>query len=324
MGHQSRREFIGAASAAAMGGAFAWPQFGRGEETIAPESEKAGTMPMVTLGSTGRTVPRLGIGCAPLARLKGPDDKPIAILRRAFDCGVRYLDTAPSYSRGRSERLIAAAMQGYDRDEFFIATKALERNGDDARRGVEQSLKRLGVAHVDLLQVHAVADDWRSLFGDDAVLKALEKASEEGIIKHIGITGHKNPRYLIEAVKRYPFVTALVPVNPLDTKHLSFTREFLPVAKERGVAVVAMKVFAGGGLLAGGRFTARQCLHYALSRDPVAVVVPGCDALSHVDEACAAAMDFKPLTAEQQAALEARAGEHKGRKSEWYKEPRSE
>jgi len=321
MAMQDRRGFLGAASAIAIGGAFAWPRFGWGEQKNATRaSAKSAALPTASLGPIGRTVPRLGIGCAPLARLKGDDAKPIAILRRAFDCGVRYIDTAPTYSRGRSERLIGEALQGYDRRDFFIATKALDRGGDDARRGVEGSLKRLRVERIDLLQVHAVAKDWKSIFGNDAVLKALETARQEGLIGHLGITGHQNPKYLIEAIRRYPFATALVPVNPLDTKYLSFIREFLPFAKERGMAVIAMKVFAGGGLLADGRFTAAECLHYALSQDAVSVAVPGCDAIEHVDEACAAVTGFKLLSAEQQAALEARAGEHKGRKSEWYKE----
>ena len=197
---------------------------------------------------------------------------------------MRYLDTAPSYSRGRSEKLIGLALEGYERGEFFIATKTLYRNGDEARRELDDSLKRLNVDYVDSVQAHALRGDVDALFGPEAVLKAMEKAREEGLIRHIGVTGHANPKYMIDAIRRYPFATVLVPVNPLDFSHLSFTREFLPAARERKTPVIAMKVFADGSLLRDGLFTARQCLHYALSHDPVAVVVPGCDAIRHVEE----------------------------------------
>ncbi|MHC4107006.1 MAG: aldo/keto reductase [Planctomycetota bacterium] len=149
---------------------------------------------------------------------------------------------------------------------------------------------------------------------------ALEKARDEGLIRHIGITGHRNPRYLVDAVRRYEFATALVPVNPLDVKHLSFIRDFVPVAAERGVAVIAMKIYAGGRLLDGGRFTAAELLRYALSREHVPVAVPGCGEVAHVQEAYEAVSRFESLSAEELAALEDRAGAHRGKRSEWYKE----
>ncbi|MHC4415351.1 MAG: aldo/keto reductase [Planctomycetota bacterium] len=279
------------------------------------------SLPLVTLGRTGRVVPRLGFGGAPVGRMKDSDEA-VEVVRAAVRLGVRYLDTAPSYSRGRSEERIGAAIagSGVDRGDFFIATKTLRRDGGGARRELDESLRRLGVDYVDALQVHEVHDDVDSLFGNHAVLKALEKARDEGLIRHIGITGHRNPTYLVEALRRYEFATALVPINPLDTKHLSFADELLPVTEERGVAVIAMKVYAGGSLLKGGRFTASELLGYALSRPQVAVAVPGCDQIAHVEQACEAVREFEPLTASRRAALEKRAGPHRGKSSEWYKE----
>jgi len=319
MHRYTRREFLLAASTVAAAGGWGRRAVGQqsGAKQVAPRRTRP--LPTIALGSTGRTVPRLGLGTAPVARLES-EEQAIAILRRAFDLGVRYLDTAPSYSRGRSERLIGRALEGYDRGEFFIATKTLYRKGDEARRELDGSLKRLNVDYVDSVQAHALRGDVDALFGPEAVLKGLEKARGEGLFRHIGVTGHANPKYLIDAIRRYPFATVLVPVNPLDVSYLSFTREFLPAARDREIPVIAMKVFADGSLLRDGLFTARQCLHYALSQDPVAVVVPGCDAIRHVEEAHAAVIDFKPLTAEAQAELEQRAGEARGEKDEWYKE----
>jgi len=83
-----------------------------------------------------------------------------------------------------------------------------------------------------------------------------------------------------------------------------------------------MKVFAGGGLLEGGRFTAGELLRYALSTPPVAAAVPGCDAVAHVEAAHAAVSGFQALSADERAALEERAGAHRGKESEWYKPDR--
>ncbi|MHC4416899.1 MAG: aldo/keto reductase [Planctomycetota bacterium] len=280
-------------------------------------------LPTITLGRTGRAVPRLGFGGAPIGRLRSAEDA-VEVVQAAIRLGVRYLDTAPTYGRGRSETRIGAALAGcgVDRGDFFIATKTQRRDEAGARRELEESLGRLGVDYVDALQVHQVHDDVDSVFGNGAVLEGLEQARDEGLIRHIGITGHRNPAYLVEALGRFEFATALVPVNPLDVKYLSFVREFLPVAAQRGTAVIAMKVFAGGRLLSDGRFTAGELLRYALSTPHVAVAVPGCDAVGHVNQAYAAVSGFEPLSADERAALEDRAGAHQGKESEWYKQER--
>ncbi|MCI0345816.1 MAG: ABC transporter substrate-binding protein, partial [Chloroflexi bacterium] len=101
-------------------------------------------------------------------------------------------------------------------------------------------LERLGLDQVDSISAHEVHDDVESLFGPGAVLAALRKAKDEGLTRHIGITGHRNPKYLVAAVERFEFDTALVPVNPLDRRHLSFIEDFASVAARRGVAVVAV------------------------------------------------------------------------------------
>jgi aryl-alcohol dehydrogenase-like predicted oxidoreductase len=80
-----------------------------------------------------------------------------------------------------------------------------------------------------------------------------------------------------------------------------------------------MKVFAGGRMLADGEFTAGELLRYARSTPPVAAAVPGCETVSHVEEAHAAVSGFKALTAQERASLEARTGAHRGKESEWYK-----
>jgi aryl-alcohol dehydrogenase-like predicted oxidoreductase len=313
----SRRSFLALSSAAL---ALPVRVVVGSDEQDDPTSPPA-PLPTVTLGRTGRTVPRLGFGGAPIGRLSSARDA-VEVVKAAVRFGVRYLDTAPSYSRGRSEQRIGAALAacGVDRSELFIATKTLRRDGSGARRELEESLERLGTDYVDALQVHEVHDDVDNVFGEGAVLEALQKAKEEGLIRHIGITCHRSPAYIVEAVRRYDFDVALVPVNPLDVKHLSFVQEFLPLAAEKGTAVIAMKVYGGGSLLDDDRFTAGELLRYALSTPQVDVAVPGCDEIAHVEEAHTAVSGFEVLTADERTALEERAGAHRGKKSEWYKD----
>jgi len=255
------------------------------------------------------------------------------VLFDAFRLGVRYVDTAPSYAAGESERRVGAALKrwlkesaGSAREDFYIATKTLMRDADGARRELEESLERLELESVDSVQCHEVHDDWESLFAAGGVIEGLEKARAEGLVKHVCITGHRDPKWLVEAVKRYPFATALVPVNPIDVQHKSFVRDFLPVAVENNVAVIAMKVFGGGFLLnsAGddGKpiYSADDLLTYALAQDGVAVVVPGCDRIAHVREAAAAVAAYRRPDSEFLKALEGRAPHHEGKETEWYKD----
>ncbi len=317
-----RRRFL--KSSAALGAACVAPWRFGSRARPCPHAFAPDDLPTVRLPGTGRVLPRLGFGGFPISRLK-TDDEGVRVVLRAIERGVRYFDTAPSYGNGRSERRIGQAIveSGISREELFIATKTLRRDGKGARAELEESLDRLGVEYVDAVAVHEVHDDVDSLFGESSVVRALEKARDEGLIRHIGITGHRNPMHIAAAINRYSFATALVPVNPIDKKHLSFINGLLLVAGERGVGVIAMKVYGGGSLLAEERFTPNELLRYALSQPHVAIVVPGCEAVSHVDEACEGVVGFEPLAIGEQAELERRAGEHLGKKSEWYKDEKA-
>lgn len=281
-------------------------------------AQRAAELETKELGSTGRKLPRLGLGCYPLATVSD-DAAAIGIVAHAHELGVRYFDTAPSYGSGRSERLVGAALRGKPRDELWIATKTLERKADGARRELEESLKRLGLDYVDSLQCHEVHDDWETLFAKDSVLDALQKAKDEKLVRHIGLTCHRHPKYAKAAIERFPFATALVPVNPIDVQHFSFVQEFLPFAAEKKVAVIAMKLFAGGKLVNDHHLPAKDCLTYALAQPQVSVIVPGCDSIAQMDEAFSVANGFAAPSSEVLRDIERRAGLHEGTTTEWYK-----
>ena len=282
------------------------------------DSKPHAALATVMLRANGKQVPKLGIGCSPLATL--PDaEAALAILGRAFDAGVRYVDTAPSYSNGASERRIGQALRGRKRAEFCLATKTLRRDADGARRELEESLRRLGVERLDCLQVHEIHEDVADLDEKKGVLAALCKARDEKLIESIGVTCHRDPRFAQEALRRFPFVQVLCPVNAIDPLHRSFVREFLPYARERQTDVIAMKVFAGGSLPQRRSISAADCLRYALSREGVTVVVPGWQSVAQVDEALQVARGFAALGTDRIAALEASAAPHEKKRSEWYK-----
>lgn len=308
-----RRQLLRLGVGAAAAGAIA--RLAESQEK--PASGPAKELPSAALGGTKRRLPRLGLGCFPLSTLAA-EEPAVAVVRRALELGVRYFDTAPSYGNGSSERRVGAAIHGFDRASLYLATKTLARDADGARRELEESLKRLGVSFVDAIQVHEVHEDWESLFRKGGVVEGLEKAREEGLARFLGLTGHRDPAFVAKAIERHPFATALVPVNPIDPQHRSFVRDFLPAAAKRGVAVVAMKIFAGGKLLSEKRATAAELVGYALAQPQVSVIVPGCASVAELEEAHAAALAPLP-GAEALAALEKKVGEHRGKDSEWYK-----
>lgn len=272
-----------------------------------------------TLGQTGRELPILGLGCYPLGG--GDEGEAVAVVKRALESGARYFDVAPSYHDGASENRLGKGLEGFAREELFVATKTLERDGDKALRELERSLNRLGLEYVDSVQVHEVrsSEDVAALFKDGGVIKALEGAREKKKLRHIGISAHRDPAVLVEACERYEFATALVPINPLDVKHASFIKGFLPVARSKGIGVIAMKVYAGGALVGpDSKVQPGELVRFALAQDGVSLAVPGADSVAHWDEARYAAAQPLPDDEECQRIIAA-VGDHKGKSSEWYK-----
>lgn len=240
------------------------------------------TLPTMTLGRTGRVIPRLGMGTYPLGYIKD-DDVAVEILTTAIQLGVRYFDTAPTYTKGRSEyRLgLALAASGIDRSEFYIATKTKERNGAKARQSLEDSLSRLGLDYVDAIQAHQILSDVGELFGPGQALEAFVQARADGLAKYIGATSHgKDPHYINYAINHFQFDTVLFPVGLASPEFIEST---LPIAIEQNLGVIGMKVYKSGFLLTVGGFTPQQCVGFSLDVPGVNVIIPGFDDLAQVE-----------------------------------------
>ncbi|NJL49533.1 MAG: aldo/keto reductase [Leptolyngbyaceae cyanobacterium SM2_5_2] len=267
-------------------------------------------LPTRQLGRTDMVVPVLGLGgsASPLSR-PGAEAEAIAIIERAYAGGIRYFDTAANY--GPSEERLGQVLPAV-RSEVRIATKTSQRDRDGAWRQLEQSLQRLRTDYLDVWQFHALTYDWdldTILNGQKGAIKAAEEAKAQGLIRAIGITGHNNPDILVKALNRYPFDTALVPINAADPQTASpFINHLLPVAQQHNTGIIAMKVPAYGRLFQPGALTGMaEALGYALSQPQVHCAIVAADTLAQLEENLTAASAFQPLSTAALASIEQRA-----------------
>lgn len=251
-------------------------------------------------GKTGERMPILSLGCQRLVDEEGcSEEQAQAILYRALERGVRYFDTAWAYSKGQSEQRVGLVAK-YRRKEMWIATKTWDATRDGARRQLDESLTRLQVDYVDEWRLHNVYDFERldAMTGPDGALEAAIQARDEGLLRFISISGHSNPQVQVEALRRFPFDTALVAVSVLDHFIHSFAEEFLPVAQHRGVGVVGMKIIGYKAL----SHVADGALRYALGL-PLTTVIVGCSTMGQLEADLAVADEFAPMNGPERLAF---------------------
>ena len=264
-------------------------------------------MPTRPLGKTGHNVSLFSLGGLATVTQDGREEDAVAIINRALDLGVNFIDTASRYGDGISETHIGMVMKER-RNEVFLATKSHDFTYDGTMRLFEQSLERLQTDYIDLYQHHYVNTSGHlgQIKEKNSARHAFEKLKEEGVIGHIGITGHSS-QVLADAIEDYPYETALITLNPAgssmdDIGHLD---RFFRVAKERDVGVIAMKVFGGGGLMNQG-FTPKQLLSYVYSY-PVSTAIVGISVIPHLEQNVEITKNFEQLSEEEMAAIRRRA-----------------
>jgi aryl-alcohol dehydrogenase-like predicted oxidoreductase len=263
-------------------------------------------MPERPLGKTGHNVRLFSLGGQATLEKEGTLEESVAIINRAIDLGVNYLDTAAAYGRGISQKYIGEVMKTR-RKEVFLATKTHNRTRDGSLELLEESLKSLQTDHLDLWQLHNIRTDEQleTIFGKDGAIEALEKARNEKMVRFLGITGHFNPDVLIRGLKRYDFDTILMALNPSDNNFLPFQKELLPLANEKNMGVIGMKIPARSRLFRPGGITAmKDAMTYVLTL-PVSTVIVGCDDVRQLEENISIAASFEPLPKADMARLEA-------------------
>lgn len=208
-------------------------------------------MEYTTFGKMGVRVSKLGLGGAPLGGDYGPvtDEQVTEVIDRALDLGINFIDTAPLYGRGESERRIGKALQG-KREKVFLASKAVMRGEsysyDNTIRSVEESLKRLGTDYLDLIQMHELSE-LNTEIGMNETIPAFLKLKEQGKVRAIGVNAF-NPALLLPFI-RSGHIDSVQTFCRYMLIDYSAMDELLPTAREHGVSVINGSVL-GMGLLA--------------------------------------------------------------------------
>ncbi|MGA2572376.1 MAG: aldo/keto reductase [Terracidiphilus sp.] len=288
-------------------------------------------MPTRNLGKTGYKVGIFSLGGQAALEKAGNFGAAVPIVERALDLGVNYIDTSSIYGGPDrwSEQYIGKVM-ARRRGEAFLATKTKERTRDGSLRMIERSLELLHTDHVDLWQLHDVGTptDIDEIFATGGAMEALLEMKEQKVVRFLGLTGHYRPDALMEGIRRYPFDTILMAMSAADPHHYSFNAELLPLAVERQMGIIGMKIPGRGRLLSTwtpqplevqkhmwegmvpaptpGTLTMREAMFYTLSR-PVSTVIVGCDSIAQLEENVRIARAFTPLSDAQATALVARA-----------------
>ena len=258
------------------------------------------------LGSTGEKVSVIGVGGWHLS-LKHVDEKlAIRIVREAVDRGINFMDNCWDYNRGISERRMGKALKNGYREKVFLMTKIDGRTKKLAAKQLDDSLKRLKVDYVDLVQHHEILrfEDPHRIFDEkEGAHLALIEAQKAGKVRFLGFTGHKDPHihlHTLDVAKEhgYKFDTVQMPLNVMDAHYRSFAKLVVPRLVKEKIAVLGMKSMANGILLKSKTVTPIECLHYAMNL-PTSVVIAGIDSMKILEQAFEAVRTFKQMTKKQ-------------------------
>jgi aryl-alcohol dehydrogenase-like predicted oxidoreductase len=329
----NRRSFLKSTGrmTAAVVGSVSLPKLPATAEAKSPDTPRTEPMPTRNLGKTGYKIGIFSLGGQ--AALEKPHNEDIAlpIIEKALDLGVNYIDTSSIYGGPErwSEQYVGKVMKRR-RNAAFLATKTKERTREGSKRMIDKSLQLLQTDHIDLWQLHDIGTmhDIDEIFAKGGAMEALLEAQDGKIVKYLGITGHYRPEALMEAIHRHPFDTILMAVNAADPHHFSFSEQLLPLAVEKQMGIIGMKVPARGRILStwtpppieqqkhtwegmvlaptAGTLHMREAMYYSLSL-PVSTVIIGCDSTAQLEENVQLAREFTPLSHQQMATLTQRA-----------------
>ncbi len=332
---QGRREFLKAGGAVAAALVAPGAVLAETPKTMPPLPTNPVTlkaMPTRNLGRTGYKVGIFSLGGQAALEKANNFDVAVPIVERALDLGVNYIDTSSIYGGPErwSEQYVGKVM-AKRRNEAFLATKTKERTRDDSMRMIEKSLQLLQTDHVDLWQLHDVGTqyDVDQIFAKGGAMEALLEMQQQKVVRHLGVTGHYRPDALMECIHRHDFDCILMAMSAADPHHYSFNEKLLPLAVEKQMGIIGMKIPGRGRLLSSwnpppveqqkhswegmtiqttspGTLTMKEAVYYTLSR-PVSTIIIGCDNIAQLEQNVQLARDFTPLSPSQETELVARA-----------------
>ncbi len=283
-------------------------------------SDKWGNLlPKRKLGITNKDVTMLGVGGY---HISWPTEKAAqAIIETAIEGGVRFFDTAESYGPHTSEIRYGKYLTPKYREEIFLMTKSTAKDAKTMRSHLEGSLKRMKTDYLDLWQVHSVRD--RNDVDDrmeNGVFEVVMKAKEEGKVKHVGFTGHRDPKANLRVMENTTiFEATQMPINVIDANLDHFINTVLPVAIEAKLGILAMKTMSDGRFF--GKKTQKsnvvwetdnpaipncisikEALYFVWSL-PVSVIITGAESVEFMQEKIDLAKGFSSFTNSQRAKL---------------------
>lgn len=277
-------------------------------------------MPRRPLGKTGHASSVAVLGGVAIAW--GPQERCDAIVRHAQEMGVNHVDVAPGY--GESEERFGPWAER-ERGRWFVASKTTQRDAEGAWRELVRSLERLRTDHLDLWQMHAVSDRGKldAICVPGGAAEAFLRARAEGLVRHLGITGHgyEAPELFREAIDRLPLETVMLPVGVAVYARDAYRAacgELLAECRRRGIGVLALKCLAREAWPSRAARTAAtwyrpltdpatiaRAARFTLAQDVTALCTTGEPAL--LPDLLAACRDGAPMDADEQAAFRAEA-----------------
>ncbi len=209
---------------------------------------ESSTLPVAPFGATGHVSTRVIFGAAALGGMS--QERADATMARIHGWGINHIDTAAGY--GASEERLQPWLATH-RNEIFLATKTGERTGRGARAELERSLTRMGVDHVDLIQLHNLVepDEWEVAMGPGGAFEALAAAREEGLVSHLGVTGHgiRIAGMHLRSIERHEVASVLLPLNFVlmgRPDYRTDVERLFAVCADRQIAVQTIKAIAKG------------------------------------------------------------------------------
>lgn len=258
-----------------------------------------------TFGKGGPPVTAVGLGGEGILRTHGKTEAATAVIRKALEQGITYFDSARAYAGSQEYYGTVWSRHPELRDRVFQASKSASRDRRGALADLEDTFAKMGTDRLDLWQIHDVRTeaDLKMISGPGGALEAFLEAKASGKVRFIGVTGHQDPAVLKRAVEEWPVDSVMMPVNPAEGALTGFLDSTLPLAKQKGVAVIGMKILGQAHYLQPeGGPTADLLIRYALSQE-IDVAIVGCSSPEEVKTLAGVGRDFRPMSEEEQSSL---------------------
>ncbi len=302
----SRREFLHATAAGVTAASTAGAV---GAQQVIQQRVNAGDIPLRPLGKTGEMVSLLCLGGHSATNPgKLSEVESLKLIQRAVDEGITFMDNCWDYHDGEAEERMGKALaQNGRRDKVFLMTKVCGRTATEAQSNLEDSLRRLRTDHIDLWQFHEIVydNDPNWIFAQDGAFQTGLKALQQGKIRYLGFTGHKDPIIHLKMLGMpYDWASVQMPLNVMDVHYRSFQKQVLPVLLQRNIGVLAMKSLGGdGSIVSKAGIPVEVALRYVLSM-PISTLVTGIDSEKVLDQNLKIVREFQPMAEAERAAIE--------------------